>query len=124
MGNDIFRKIRSLRNKLHKSIDKNGLNSSETRKISDQMDKLIQEYYKSIKETEYPEYSEIYLCYKKAYEALKSVTQQLQRFPTVQEWNEFAKNNNYLNNVSLEYISKLNWKYLKIKVERELNIKD
>ncbi len=73
MGKDIFRKIRSLRNKLHKSIEKNGLNSNETRKISDEMDKLIKEYYDSIKVNEYPEYSDMYLYYKVSYEALKAL---------------------------------------------------
>ena len=122
MGKDIFRKISSLRKKLHKSIDKSGLNSKETREISNQMDKLIKEYYDSIKETEYPEFSDMYSYYKKSYKALKNVTEQLERFPTVQEWTKFAKENNFLSHVSLEYIAKLNWKYLEIKVERELNL--
>ena len=87
------------------------------------MDILIKEYYDSIKEVEYPKFSDMYLYYKKSYKELKDVTQQLEKFPTVQEWNKFAKENNYLSNVSIEYISRLNWKYLKIKVERELNIK-
>ncbi len=122
MGKDIFRKISSLRKKLHKSIDKSGLDSKETREISNQMDKLIKQYYDSIKETEYPDFSDMYLYYKKSYKALKNVTEQLERFPTVQEWTKFAKENNFLSHVSLEYISKLNWKYLEIKVERELNL--
>lgn len=124
MGKDIYRKISSLRNKLHKSIDKTGLDSSETREISSKIDVLIKEYYDSIKEVEYPKFSDMYLYYKKSYKALKIVTQQLRRFPSVQEWNKFAKENNYLSHISLEYISKLNWKYLQIKVERELNIEN
>lgn len=123
MGKDIFRKISSLRNKLQSSIEKTGVNSNETREISNKMDILIKEYYDSIKEVEYPKFSDMYLYYKKSYKELKDVTQQLEKFPTVQEWNKFAKENNYLSNVSIEYISRLNWKYLKIKVERELNIK-
>ena len=122
MRKDVFKKISSLRNKLHKSIEKTGLNSEQTRKISIEIDELVKEYYDSIRETEYPEYSDMYLYYKKSYEALKSVTRQLTKFPTVPEWNKFAKTNGYLGHVPLEYISKLNWKYLKIKVERELNI--
>lgn len=122
MGKDIFKKISSLKNRLNKSIDKTGLHSEQTRKISKEIDMLLKEYYDSIKETEYPKYSDMYSYYKKSYEALKSVTQQLDKFPSVLEWNSFAKENIFLSHSSLEYISKLNWKYLKIKVERELNI--
>lgn len=122
MGNDIFKKISSLRNKLHKSIEKTGLNSSETREISNKMDILIKEYYDSIKEVGYPEFSDMYLYYKKSYEKLKDVTQQLEKFPTVQEWNKFAKENNCLSNVSIEFITKLEWNYLRVKVLRELNM--
>ena len=45
MQQDNVKRIKSLRNKLHKSIKKYGVNAEETRKISDEMDKLINEYY-------------------------------------------------------------------------------
>ncbi len=122
MGKDIYKKISSLKNKLNKTIQKTGLNSNETRDISDRIDSLMNEYYSSIKEIEYPEFSNMPYYYKKSYEALTSVTQQLERFPTVQEWNKFAKENNHLSSISLEYITKSNWKYLEIRIERELNI--
>lgn len=122
MGKDVYKKISSLKNKLNKTIQRTGLNSKETREISDKIDSLINEYYNSIKEIEYSEFSNMYYYYKKSYEALKNVTQQLERFPTVQEWNKFAKENNHLSSISLEYIAKTNWKYLEIRIERELNI--
>lgn len=123
MSKDIYKKISSLRNRLHKSIESNGLNSNKTRQISNKMDKLIKEYYDSIKEEEYPEFSDMYLYYEKSYKALKDITEQLKKFPRVAEWNKFAKENNYLSHISLEYISKLDWNYLEIKVKRELNMK-
>lgn len=122
MGKDVYKKISSLKNKLNKTIQRTGLNSKETREISDKIDSLINEYYNSIKEIEYSEFSNMYYYYKKSYEALKNVTQQLERFPPVQEWNKFAKENNHLSSISLEYIAKTNWKYLEIRIERELNI--
>lgn len=122
MRKDLLRQIRSYRKKLDNSIKKYGLNSNETRKISNVMDKLINEYYSAIEIVEFPIWSNSSMFYKKSYEALKNVTQQLQRFPSVKEWNEFAKENNYLSHVSLEYISKLNWKYLEVKIKRELNL--
>ncbi len=123
MQQDNVKRIRSLRNKLHKSINKHGLDSDETRKISDEMDKLINEYYDSIKQIEYPDYSEMKVYYELSYRALKTITQQLERFPTIQEWNQYAKENYLLSSISIQYISKLNWNYLRTKILRELNMK-
>ena len=122
MAKDSIKKIRSLRNKLHKSIKKNGLYSDETRKISDEMDKLINEYYDNIQRISYPANSEMKVYYEQSYKQLKIVTQQLERFPSTQEWNKFAKENCLLSSMSMQYISKLNWNYLRAKVLRELNM--
>lgn len=124
MNRDIIKKIRKLRKELNESFNKNGVNSSKTRKISDKMDKLINEYYSSIEERRFPISSEMDIHYRNSYNALKAMTEQLEKFPSVGQWNKFAKENNYLSNVSLEYISQLNWKYLQIKVEREKNMKN
>ena len=123
MSRNEMKKIRNLINKLHKSIKKSGLNSEETRKISDEIDVLINEYYNSIEQIKYPEYSEMLIYYNNSYKALKKVTNEMKKFPLVQEWNKYAKENNYLSHLSLEYISKLDWNYLQVKVERELNLK-
>ena len=122
MAQDSIKKIRSLRNKLHKSIKKNGLDSDETRKISDEMDKLLNEYYDNIQRISYPSDSEMKIYYEYSYKQLKIVTQQLERFPSVQEWNKFAKENVLLSSMSMQYISKLNWNYLRTKILRELNM--
>lgn len=123
MKKNIFRKIKKARLELEESIKKNGINSFETRKISDEIDKLINEYEKSANIVIYPNNSEMKAYYDKSYNALKKITDDFKKFPTVEEWNYYAKENNLLSNVSLEYISKLNWNYLKIKVEREINFK-
>lgn len=122
MQQDNVKRIKSLRNKLHKSIKKNGLDSDETRKISDEMDKLINEYYNNIQRISYPADSEMKVYYEQSYKQLKIVTQQLERFPSTQEWNKFAKENCLLSSMSMQYISKLNWNYLRAKVLRELNM--
>lgn len=122
MAQDSIKKIRSLRNKLHKSIKKNGLDSDETRKISDEMDKLINEYYDNIQRISYPTDSEMRLYYEQSYRAMKTTTQQLERFPSIQEWNQIAKEKYLLSSTSMQYISKLNWNYLRAKVLRELNM--
>lgn len=122
MSGDIFRKIGSLRKKLHKSIEKTGLNSEETREISDKIDELINEYERSIKTVEYPQNSEMMCYYKMSYAELKKITKDFNKFPSVAEWNYYAKENNLLSNVSLEYISSLNWNNLRVKILRELNM--
>lgn len=123
MKNDLLKQIRSCRKKLESSIKRTGLNSQETRKISDKMDKLINEYYKSIESIEFPSISNMGVFYERSYNALKKVTEDFGAFPSVPEWNNYAKYNNCLSSASMEYISKLNWNYLKIKVEREINLK-
>lgn len=123
MGNDIFRKIRKLRIKLERAVNEKGLNSCEVREISDKMDELINEYERSIETVKYSQYSDMKRYYEKSYMELKKITDDFKKFPSVPEWNLYAKNNDLLSNVSMEYISKLNWNYLKIKVERELNFK-
>lgn len=122
MQQDNVKRIKSLRNKLHKSIKKYGVNAEETRKISDEMDKLINEYYDNIQRISYPTDSEMKVYYEQSYKQLKIVTQQLESFPSVQEWNKFAKENCLLSSMSMQYISKLNWNYLRTKVLRELNM--
>ncbi len=122
MQQDNVKRIKSLRNKLHKSIKKYGVNAEETRKISDEMDKLINEYYNNIQKISYPADSEMKVYYEQSYKQLKIVTQQLERFPYTQEWNKFAKENCLLSSMSMQYISKLNWNYLRAKVLRELNM--
>jgi len=43
---DIARKIEKMRKKLHKSIEKNGVDSRKTIKISQKLDEIINEYFK------------------------------------------------------------------------------
>lgn len=120
MDKNIFRKIKKVRIKLEKAISQTGLNSQEVRKLSDEMDILINEYEKSVKIVEYPKNSSMLEWYKISYAQLKEITGNFKRFPTTEEWNMYAKNKNLLSHASLEYISKLNWNYLRTKVEREL----
>lgn len=59
--------------------------------------------------------------YINSYEKLMEVTK-LHGFPKVKDWNFYATANNYLSNKSLEYISKMNWKKLKIRVQNEVKM--
>lgn len=75
---DVAKKIEELREKLHKSIDKNGINAKETQKISGNIDKLVNEYYKE--EKRYDENNELLIAYNKTIKALKQLTIDLRRF--------------------------------------------
>lgn len=86
------------------------------------MDKLISEYYDNIQRISYPTDSEMRLYYEQSYRAMKTTTQQLERFPSIQEWNQIAKEKYLLSSTSMQYISKLNWNYLRTKILRELNM--
>ena len=102
MQQDNVKRIKSLRNKLHKSIKKYGVNAEETRKISDEMDKLINEYYNNIQRISYPADSEMKVYYEQSYKQLKIVTQQLERFPSIQEWNQIAKEKKLLSSTAMQ----------------------
>lgn len=75
---DIAKKIEKLREDLHKSIDQNGLNSEKTQKISTEVDKLVNIYYKQ--ESKYKEDNSMLIAYNKSIKALKQLTIDLRRF--------------------------------------------
>lgn len=122
MGN-IYLKIRKLRKKLDKSVEKNGTEAEETKRISQEMDNLINEYYENRKIRDYPEWSEFVDYYKESYEALKKVTREFNEFPSARAWDKYAKENYYLSNTSIQYISNLDWHKLRDKIKAEINAK-
>lgn len=63
---------------------------------------------------------EISQNYHKSYIALKKVTKDFFEFPTKESWDKYAKDNNYLSHVSLEFIVNLKWKKIKKLVESEI----
>lgn len=113
--NDIFEELRE---KLYITIEQYGLNSDKTRKISDKFDKLINAYYKN--EVQYSEDSIIYIKYIESIKAIKKITKDFSKFPTVEEWNMYAKQSNLLCSESLKYITGLNWHYLRNKILMEI----
>ena len=122
MKNNNLKKIKGIRKKLNKAISKYGLNSPETRKLSDEIDKKINEYYKSIEQIKYPKKSKMYEYKQKSYQAIKQITIENKKFPTVSQWNKIAKEKGYLSHISLEYMLQTNWNDLRIRILRELNL--
>ena len=100
-------KVERLREELHLSIDKYVLNSEGTKRISDKFNKLVNLYYK--KDVKYSKDSIIYKKYLESIEAINKITRDFSKFPTINEWNKYAKEHNLLCSESLKYITKLNW---------------
>lgn len=115
---DVAKEIERKRKKLHESIEKNGINSEETRKISVEIDNLLNEYYKKAKQ--YNEGNTMIVFYEKSLKELKNLMLDLGEFPSVKLWNKYASKNNCLNSVSLEYVSSLNWHKLEKNIRLEL----
>lgn len=115
---DVEKEIETKRKRLHESIEKNGINSKETRKISIEIDNLLNKYYKKAKQ--YNEKNTMTVFYEKSLKELKDLMLDLGEFPSLRLWNEYASKNNCLNSASLEYISGLNWHKLEKKIRLEL----
>lgn len=106
-----------LRKKLHESMEKNGLNSEKTKKISERFDKMVNNYYKN--EKQYSEDSIIHIKYIESIKRLKRITKDFVKFPSVQEWNHYAKEKDLLCSESLKYISGNNWHDLRNRILSE-----
>lgn len=120
---NIFLEIKRTRKKLDYNIATKGLSDKQTRIYSDEIDILINEYYKSKEIREYPYTSEFIEYYQESYKVLKRITKEFGEFPQTKAWNKYAKENNYLSNVSMQYIGKLDWNKLRDKIKAELNAK-
>lgn len=108
--------IEKLRQKLHRTIEEYGLNSEEVYKISIEMDKLLNKRG----------YNEKNLMYNKYLESmfeLRKISKIFGEFPTISEWNKYAKENYLLNSESIKYMSGLDWNRLRSRIKKEMNIK-
>ena len=103
-----------LRVKLHKSIEENGLHSEKTFKISERYNKLVNFHYQN--ERQYRSSNLMYEKYKESIKALRKITADTIEFPTIKQWNHYAKENNLLNSESLKYISGSSWHGLRNRI--------
>lgn len=117
----VLRKIEKLRKKLHDVIEKEGINSEDAAKISKELDELINEFNK--KQQVFSNDNNMKSAYEKSIIKLKQITIDFGSFPSVREWDYFAKDNNLLSSESIKYISKLNWHELREKILYEINKK-
>lgn len=64
----------------------------------------------------------MYHKYIDSVKSLKKITGDFINFPTINEWNHYAKENDFLNSESLKYISGNNWHDLRNKILSEIYI--
>lgn len=115
---DIFEQIRG---ELHMAIDEYGINSKNVIEISEEFNRALNLYYE--KELKYSEDNIMRIKYKEAIETLKNITKDFAKYPTINEWNKYAKEKCLLSSESLKYISGMNWHDLRSKIKIEVNNK-
>ncbi len=124
MDEKLNKKIRNLQNQLNNGVEKNELYDENTIKLSNEIDELINHYYSlSMQERKFPINSKMYLFYERSYRKLVKMTKENKKFPELEEWNKYAKENNLLSTESMKYIIGVEWKYIKLKINREINKK-
>lgn len=124
MEEKLKNEIRNLQNILNGGVENNNLNDEKALKLGNKIDKLINNYYSlSIPKREFPVKSKMKQFYDASYRELKRMTIKNNRFPELEEWNKYAKENNLLSSESMKYISRMEWKYLKLKIKRQINKK-
>lgn len=108
--------VERLRKKLYDAIDEYGINSKEVYKVSIKMDKILNKRGYDDKNLMYNKYLD------SMYE-LRKITNLFAKFPTIDEWNKYAKENMLLNSESIKYISGLDWNKLRDRIKKDLNKK-
>lgn len=108
--------VEVLRKKLYEAIEEYGINSKEVYRLSIKMDKLLNK-------RGYDETNLMYNKYLDSMYELRKISKEFGEFPTVEEWNQYAKTNYLLNSESLKYISGMNWHKLKNKTKQEMKLK-
>lgn len=115
----MINRFERLRKKLDAEIEKNGLNSRKTEILSDKFNKILNNYY--LKERKFKEGNVLEEKYKLSLEKLEKKTKKSKKFPSIEEWNKYAKENDLLSSESIKYISGINWHELRIRILSEIH---
>jgi len=93
--------ISELRENLHDSIKKYGINSNYTYKISVELDKKIIEYYEN---------RSMRILFQKSCNGFYEYKKIYGRRPSRKEWNRYAFENDYLSSESMKYIGDIKFR--------------
>jgi len=67
-------------------------------------------------ERQYKENNLMYQKYVESLKHLRKITKDFIEFPTIKQWNQYAKENDLLNTESIKYISGSSWHDLRSKI--------
>ena len=122
MERKLNHEIKNLQSKLNNGIQQDKLNDKQIIELSNEIDKLINHYYSlSMQVRKFPINSKMKTFYDASYKELIKITIKNGKFPELEEWNKYAKENNLLSTESMKYITELEWKYIRLKVNKEIN---
>ncbi len=122
MERKLNHEIKNLQSKLNNGIQQDKLNDKQIIELSNEIDKLINHYYSlSMQVRKFPINSKMKTFYDASYKELIKITIRNGKFPELEEWNKYAKENNLLSTESMKYITELEWKYIRLKVNKEIN---
>ena len=122
MERKLNHEIKNLQSKLNNGIQQDKLNDKQIIELSNEIDKLINHYYSlSMQLRKFPINSKMKTFYDASYKELIKITIKNGKFPELEEWNKYAKENNLLSTESMKYITELEWKYIRLKVNKEIN---
>ena len=83
----------------------------------------IREMDKILNKRGYDDKNLMYNKYLDSMYELRKISKEFGEFPTVEEWNRYAKENMLLNSESIKYISGLDWNKLRDRIKKDLNKK-
>lgn len=107
--------IEKIRGELHMVINKYGINSKEAIKKSEEFNELLNLYYKNI--VEFSEENMMDKKYIESIQVLKKIDKDFAKFPTVDEWNKYAKEHDLLSSESIKYIMGINWHDIRSRIK-------
>lgn len=115
----MYNRFEKLRKLLDREIEKNGLNSKKTEMLSEKFNKILNNYYQ--KERKFKEDNILKEKYKLSLERLEKKAKKSKKFPSIEDWNKYAKENDLLSSESIKYISGINWHELRIRILSEIH---
>lgn len=108
-------RLEGIRGELHMVINKYGIKSKEAIKKSEEFNEVLNLYYRIA--TEFSEDNLMNEKYVESIKVLKRVDKDFAKFPTVDEWNKYAKEHDLLSSESIKYITGVNWHDIRNKIK-------
>lgn len=112
----ILERIEILKKKLDEAVIKYGLNSNEVKNISKKIETIMNKEMKN--KEPIPTGNKMRDAYNMSIYYMKIITIEQEKFPSTEEWDEYASKIYALNSKTIRYITGLNWHKLRCKIEQ------